>query len=659
MILRRRTAVYAAVLLFFACFLPACRQHPKSQTRLFRFIDGLDPRGVIDSPFLKGERKTSDETVYPISSTPATDASTGENPLGLKRKLSIGPTSFNLLFAPARSEYDYNVELPQNGVMEFGIGIIRDRNSETLGPGKRDDQAGVDFSVLLETGGRKKALFQKRLKLPPQRESRTLNFSQERIVLPAHSPKARITLLTAGSKDCFAFWANPILYDRGRKPANVILVSLDTLRADHLKTYGYDRETSPAIDSLGRDGTVFLNAYAPAPWTLPSHVSLLTSLNDVRHQVYLREQSLGPDLKTLADFLRSNGYYCAAVTGGAFVSPSFGFAKGFDSFDIAGAEMKAPDVAAQCFQSVDRWLDANADKGFFLFVHTYQLHSPYHSPPPYNTKFTGENAARSSFDVLEDLGGPMGVFKPLSEADRMNIIGLYDGEIRYTDESLIKPLVEKLVHMDLYDRTMLIVTSDHGEQFYEHGSWNHGNFLYGDVLKVPLIIKFPGGKFRGRNVPSIVRLIDVMPTVLQEMGTAFAESDLDGRSLLPVLEGKEKTDREFLSDVADMWIRASSSDEPQRIALNSQGLKVILNREYPKDYLAGLFAPPPPFQSVEAYDLSRDPLEKNNIASEKADLVRSLTAQVLDLYRNAKRMGTARTKSKEIEDQLRALGYIK
>ncbi len=360
----------------------------------------------------------------------------------------------------------------------------------------------------------------------------------------------------------------------------------------------------------------------------------------------------------MADLLRRKDYFCSAITGGAFVSPIFGFSKGFDSYEIRGADFRDKDQAEQCFEGVSRWLDDNADKNFFLFIHTYQPHSPYHSPAPYNAMFLGKDPKRLSFDVLTDLS--KGFFMKLADADRQNIIGLYDGEIRYTDEKLIKPLVEKIKQIGIYERTMLIITSDHGEQFFDHGSWNHGNFLYDDTLKVPLIIKFPDSRFRGQKISAIVRLIDVLPTILEELGIDFNETSFDGRSLISVLKGREKESRTFLADVADTADRSPISRIPMKIAANSGDLKLVLNREYRKEYLESLPELPPPNPPIELYNLRDDPGEKKNIADQQTDVVRRLTAQVKSLYQNAqKRQPVKAGMTKELENELRALGYIR
>ena len=156
--------------------------------------------------------------------------------------------------------------------------------------------------------------------------------------------------------------------------------------------------------------------------------------------------------------------------------------------------------------------------------------------------FLDENPRWRHLDLMSFLGGMKGIFRELTETDRRNIIGLYDGEIRYTDEEFIGPLIASLKETGLYDRTMIIFTSDHGEEFFEHHGWGHGHSLYDESLKVPLIIKFPESRFSGLRIHDIVSLVDIFPTVLEETGIDFSTLNIDGRSLFPfsfpIIKGK-------------------------------------------------------------------------------------------------------------------------
>jgi arylsulfatase A-like enzyme len=309
------------------------------------------------------------------------------------------------------------------------------------------------------------------------------------------------------------------------------------------------------------------------------------------------------------------------------------------------------------FDSAARWIDANWDKDFFLFVHTYQPHGPYVPPPPYDTMFLDPDPLWTMVDIGSHIGGPKGVFKELSEKERRNIVGLYDGEIRSTDEDLIEPLVAKLKDLKIYDETMIVLTSDHGEEFFEHGSWEHGHALYDESLKVPLIIKFPGSNFRGRRVEPFVRLIDIMPTVMDVYGIEDGGFDLDGRSLMPVLKGREKKDRAALAFLAGGVLGSSI---PEKVAMTDGRSKVILNRPYSAETSGSFLFPPPPYSEVETFDLTADPQERTNIVSRKASLAGRLVAIMQELQtKGVKPSGEKAEIDAETKKKLRALGYIR
>jgi len=650
-------ACAAFLLIFSTCYLAACRKKSVSEKDFYRFIDLLGLENIQASPLLGKPADSLTEAVYPIQSVPIADAGSGENPLGLKRKHSIGAAESNILFSPPRSEFAFDVVIPEDGVLDFGVGIVRDQNSDSLGAFKAEEAKGVEFIIVLEMKGKRKTIFQKNMTVPARQKSRTLNFSMNKADMPYKTEQARLLFRTTGAAGAFAYWYNPVLYSRAVKKPNIILISIDTLRADHLGSYGYMRETSPGLGVLAQDSAVFLNAFATSAWTLPSHASLLTSLFGFNHQIYYNDERIGPSFVTLADVLRQNGFFCAAFTGGVYVGSRYGFSKGFDSFNEREGDFSVSDSAERAFQAVSEWIGQNRDKNFFLFLHTYQPHSPYDCPAPFNSIFLGHDSKLQKINILDYLGGREGTFKPLSDQERQDLIGLYDGEIRYTDDRLIKPLLSRLKQLGLFNRTMVIVTSDHGEEFFDHGGWEHGHTLYNELLKVPLIMKFPNSLFRGKRIESTVSLVDVMPTILEELGIDVTDLRLDGVSLHPLLKGKSREDRIFF---ADRKSHVTDSNTSQRATLNEGRMKLILNKVFSPQALTFYHYPPPPTPPVELYDLREDPAEKKNIAETQPERARRLTAQLDVLFKNARPRPPAKTKiTRELEDQLRALGYLR
>lgn len=592
------------------------------------------------------------ESSFPAKSSPLLDLGSGENPYGLKKKLKLEGIEVNILFAPAPSVYSFDPAVAAEGTIEFGIGAAPDGDPQS--PAQEPAQTRVEFRVSLEREGRREILFQKKVGVPGPGEDL---FSMHSIEAPILKKGTRLILETEGENGLSAFWYNPILYGRVEKSRTVVLVSVDTLRADHLGCYGYERETSPAIDALAKESALFLNTYASSPWTLPSHVSMLTSLHGARHQVYYEDDKMAPDQITLADVLRAKGFITAAFTDGGFLSRVYGFSKGFDYYEERKDGVLLHNSAELIQKQAAEWLEANREKDFFLFLHTYQPHDPYVSPHPYATMFLEENAAWSSLNLMGTLGGYAGIYREFSEKERRNIIGLYDGEIRCADETLVKPLIAKLKELGLYDSALIIFTSDHGEEFFDHHSWAHGHTLYDEALKVPLILKFPGGRFKDLRLEPIVRLVDIMPTIMEELGIPRDDPAIDGKSLFPILRGKEREDRTFLADIGDDILKSHAG---RKITMNSGQSKIILNKPFTPEDLAFFTTPPRLVPAVELFDLAEDPGEQKNVVGERSSLARELNNRIVDIYKKAGPRKAAKVALDEaLKERLRALGYIR
>jgi arylsulfatase A-like enzyme len=650
----KKKAIWAILLL--PLFLSVCSKESIQELKIHRLIDNLTAENILLSPLLETQKESLDaQILFPVQSQPLIDQGSGENPFGIKRKIQLGGTDRNILFSPPKTEISYRIKLEHNWTLEFGIGMIQKGNSDHTQDLFKGENRGVTFVVSVETGEKRKILFQKYLPPPTQKEHPA--FSWHSIDLPSLQDEAHLQFITEGEKRNTSFWSNPILYQRQAEAQNIILISVDTLRADHLGCYGYQRQTSPHIDSLALDGVTFLNTYASSPWTLPSHVSLLTSLHGVHHQVYYDDESMDPSLVSLADILRQNQLYCAALTGGGFVSSIYGFSKGFDTYSNDAGGVFRQDSAEHLFHLVSEWLGNHKNKRFFLFLHTYQPHNPYACPYPYKTMFLQEGAKWRHLDLLSFLGGSAGIFKVLTEEERQNVVDLYDGEIRYTDEELVGPLIEKLKKMDLYDQSMIVFTSDHGEEFYDHRGWGHGHSLYDESLKVPLIIKFPESRYRGKRISNFVSLVDIFPTILEEIGILRQDLEIDGASLFPVIKGQEKGNRAFMADVASNVL---NSHIPQKISLNKGDEKLILNKKFSKEDLEFFLVQPPVLVPVEMYDLARDPNEKENISDARFELANQIIQKIQLIYKEAKKRKTGKMEmNEELKKQLEALGYIR
>lgn len=317
---------------------------------------------------------------------------------------------------------------------------------------------------------------------------------------------------------------------------NVVLISIDTLRRDHLGCYGYDRPTSPNLDALCREAAVFDQAISHAPSTLLSHASMLTSLLPHRHGAsFGARRPLPQDVVTLAEVLKERGFRTASFNDGAQLAHRWDLHQGFDLWK---ANQKGDDTFDRVVGQALRWLDrpSPTEAPFFLFLHTYEVHHPY-TPAAQDL----ERVGAASYD------GWLGNTVEVRELRRINqgaatadpadlafIEAAYDAEIRSMDRALGQ-LLDGLRERGLLESTLVVFTSDHGEEFGEHGQvgW-HSHTLYDELLRVPLVVRFPEQRWAGRKIQRQVRLIDVAPTALEAVGAA-APREWQGVSLLGLL----------------------------------------------------------------------------------------------------------------------------
>ncbi|MBN1224477.1 MAG: sulfatase [Candidatus Aminicenantes bacterium] len=564
-----------------------------------------------------------------------------ENPENIKKKITLDNLSLDVLMAPPTSRFDFALTLPPESVLEFGIGIFGEKNPEEPKP--------VKFKILAEHNKETLVLYEKKLTFKHGRLKNKVVLDKIDLA-PFSKKKIHLSLITEWPKNVpadrhiFPFWFNPIIYrPKGNKP-NIILISLDTLRADHIGCYGYHRRTSPNMDELAKESVLFQKTYAHSPWTLPSHVSMLYSLNSASHQVYYSTQKIDPSLPSLASLLKSQGYITQAFTGGGFVDSVFGFAKGFDWYEDV-PERSPKNEAEMLLATTASWVKENQEKPFFLFLHTFQIHGPYDSPAPWNKAFLSDDAKWEKIGLMNFLESH-GKDYPFTQAEIENIVSLYDGEILYTDEMLINPLVSLMKDLGIYDNSLIIITSDHGEEFNDHGGWLHSQTVYEEMLHVPLMIKFPNSRFKGESVKTRCRLIDIMPTILEIASADYDKKSIDGESLMSLISGKESQDRIFISDVAYKNIPVPC---PVLIATNRNSQKFIFEKSE-----SGV-------KDIQVYDLDKDSKEKNNLFRMLRDKIEAVNASLEEYY--AKKFEIKRNldeaqQDERLKEKLKALGYI-
>jgi arylsulfatase len=323
-------------------------------------------------------------------------------------------------------------------------------------------------------------------------------------------------------------------------------VLVDTLRADHMSTYGYDRRTSPAIDRFADGAVVFEHARSQAACTFPSVNSLLTSrYPDVFARQGERQFGIPAEYPAIAEILDDRGYYTVAVSQSPVVrnkpskhNPNGGFGRGFDRF-VEGCVWRRHGACLN--RKIFRELEL-IERPFFLYLHYMEPHAPYTHPPDYPLKFTGEY---DGFDFIRD-GKPKpignmiyddGPVYDITDRDIQHLVDLYDDEIRYFD-AVFNRLVKMLEKRGLHEETMIVFASDHGEEFLEHGHITHCRGVWNTVTHVPLMIKIPG--VAGRRIGTAVENLDIVPTILDYLAIDDEEFGLEGKSLRPLIDGREE-----------------------------------------------------------------------------------------------------------------------
>jgi arylsulfatase A-like enzyme/Flp pilus assembly protein TadD len=394
---------------------------------------------------------------------------------------------------------------------------------------------------------------------------------------------------------------------------NVILITIDTLRADHIGCYGDKQIKTPNMDALAADGVRFERAFAAVPVTLPSHTTILTGTYPMLSGMHdFAANKLSPQQPTLATVLKQAGYTTGAVIGAAVLDSRFGLNQGFDfyydHFDFSRLdeanldEMERPgNVVADLTLE---WLSKNWQKKFFLWMHLYDPHYPYRPPEPYSREY----------------------------ADRP-----YDGEIAFADEQLGR-LLHFLKEKKLYENSVIVLSGDHGESLGEHGEKTHGFFIYNATMRVPLIMHLPGNVV-GRTVNDPVSLVDLMPTILAAAGVEKPQQ-VQGTNLLPVLQAKaESRDRDLYGETF-----------LPRIHFNWSELRGTENTKY-----HFIDAPKP-----ELYDLTKDPGETHNLFSEKKAVAGEMRARLAGLIRDysaGQELAQKTGLDPVLMERLKSLGY--
>jgi len=440
-----------------------------------------------------------------------------------------------------------------------------------------------------------------------------------------------------------------------RDNTNVLLITIDTLRSDHIGAYGYKKNITPHIDKLAQEGITFNKVIAQAPYTAPSHASILTStypfVHNTRNMFF--QDSSGKKIEgvnypltsghvTLAEILKEEGYHTAAFVSGWTLTKKFsGLNQGFDSYEdtFDGVERGADSTN----QLVFKWLRKNYKKKFFLWVHYFDPHFPYVPHESVKEDFT---LKKMNFDVdlrkITENPFLRDIIK--SQEDIAQQMYLYDMEIKFVDEQ-VGSLLNVIQESRIIDNTLIILAADHGESLIEHNEYfDHGTYLYDVSLKIPLIVKFPHSELMGKVNNLMVQSIDIVPTILDFLKIPL-RNEFQGKSLMPVLLNEKTGAVPFAYSESDAVLSERSGERL---------------RAYREGNWKLIYAPDGVMAESALYNTADDPYETNNVIEEKKELAEGLKEKLLLLIKNypeEKFEGTD-LPDDETKEKLKSLGYL-
>ncbi|NLH50999.1 MAG: sulfatase-like hydrolase/transferase [Myxococcales bacterium] len=451
-----------------------------------------------------------------------------------------------------------------------------------------------------------------------------------------------------------------------RRPArSVILISIDSLRADHVGCYGYQKPTTPALDRFAAGAVRFANAYAVSSWTLPSHASMFTGLYEDAHLAFANNSRMDDDNVTLAEAFQAAGYETAAIVCAPFLRREYNIQQGFASYDQEIAETRRPTIrkVKTSRQVTDKALAilkerAASPRPFFLFVHYWDVHYDYNPPDEYTAMFDPDY--RGAIDGL-NISKRQDLQPGMDPRDLAHLIALYDGEIRYTDDHL----AELLAFIDgstLAADTAVVITADHGDEFLEHGSTGHTFTCYEELVRIPLLIRAPGLVVRTPVVDAPIENVDLYPTLLSLAGLPPVKRPIQGYDLRPLIEKGEAPPRQELYCETRMGRRYGWHGQKGiwRSLSRLDGKKIHEFRGH-KTHTS----------EYELYDLKNDPRELTNLVELNAELLAKIKSELyrrhraslelagdLNLQDARQKKGGDAGKDDALRDQLKGLGYV-
>ena len=557
----------------------------------------------------------------------------------------------------------FNVDVPANGRLELSLGTMED--------------APPTFKVTAaREGSEPRVLLERTLTTPNRWEWASIDlaeFSGRRVSLAL--------ALSADKAGTLGFWGTPTVRAASAAartaPRGVILIHADTLRPDHLGLYGHTRDTAPFLARLAKEGATFKHAYAQAGWTKVSTPSFMTSLYPTSHGVRAIPDRLPAGATTTAEVYRAAGYATVSYSSVMFTGVGANLHQGYEELHERTSVDPGPAYPSKTARDfVDRasdWIEQHRDAPFFMYLHVFDPHSPFEPRRPWDGAFANpanrEEHLRQREALRKVITNPFMADRAMATRDEMLKAGLepaaylthekdwYDGAIRGLDAELAR-LFERLRSLQLDRDVAVAFLADHGEEFQEHGRMWHGQSVYGEMMHVPLVVRWPAGIQGGRVIDEPVQLVDVMPTLLDFSGIAHP-AGLQGQSLLPLIrpDGNGGASGWKRRPVIMEKLPMGEQDHPgasEAYAIIDGNWKLIHNKVRPPDR-----------PEYELFEFPKDPLDQKNVAAQHPDVVQRL-AKALGGWQamaTAARLKpdaeTAKTLSAEELQRLRSLGYVK
>ncbi|MCP5054123.1 MAG: sulfatase-like hydrolase/transferase, partial [bacterium] len=556
-----------------------------------------------------------------------------------------GDMKIGIMQHPKSSIVYFNCYIPAESVLKFSLG---------LHPRVQEQDAPVTFSVFVKeniagTYGKGTVIFTGTL---TKKDMATKSWKDFSVDLSKFAGKfLSFSFNVAADVDPYkvlAAWGEPKIYSKGPRPRhNVILITMDALRADRLGTYGYPKRLTPNLDRFAKDSVLYSKCYSTAPWTLPSFASMYTSLYPKTHNVKRKDvprkleyEKLHRRFPTLPLYFRAYNYLTQIISWHPFLAPSYGLTTEFEYKD-ADQLNRTPLYMGH----INRQIKMLAQENFLLHLHIIPPHSPYNAISPYDEKFVDfknpllkEGDLKFYYSPYSNDSKRWG--KGNEDPEVWNLMSdLYDANLALSDEFFGK-VIQQIKDLGLYKDSLIIFTADHGEQFWEHGTSGHAQSLYNEEIHVPLMIKFPKEyKHRGKRLHSLVSTIDILPTIL-EINNIPMPDYFHGQ---PLIDRRTKKLREIKRKaifISQQWPRFKSQ------GVISGGYKYIYS---------------PVKKTHELYNMTEDPHEKTNLAEKKLDILEKLKKLLKDYQLIIKATQLSKSKLKEDSEEvkkLKSLGYL-